>query len=71
VVSINHRAEDTDAEIQQLIERARQHGVKVISAALGRRRRGALEVAKEVVRLCEQPNYFKFLYEDSCRCGTR
>ena len=26
---------------------------------------GALEVAKEVVQQCEQPNYFKFLYEDS------
>jgi formate--tetrahydrofolate ligase len=26
---------------------------------------GAIEVAKEVVHQCEQPNYFKFLYEDS------
>ena len=66
VVSINHRAEDTDAEIQQLIERASHHGVKVITAkhfATGGA--GAVDVANEVVRLCEQPNYFKFLYEDS------
>ena len=64
VVSINHRAEDTDAEIQQLIERASHHGVKVISARhFAEGGAGALEVAKEVVHLCEQPNYFKFLYE--------
>ncbi len=66
VVSINHRAEDTDAEIQQLIERAGQQGVKVISAKhYAEGGAGALEVAKEVVRLCEQPNEFKFLYEDT------
>jgi formate--tetrahydrofolate ligase len=66
VVSINHRAEDTDAEIQQLIERAGQQGVKVISAKhFAEGGAGALEVAKEVVRICEQPNEFRFLYEDA------
>ena len=66
VVSINHRAEDTDAEIQQLIERAGQQGVRVISAKhYAEGGAGALEVAKEVVRICEQPNEFKFLYEDA------
>ena len=66
VVSINHRAEDTAAEIQQLIERAGQQGVKVISARhYAEGGAGALEVAKEVVRLCEQPNEFKFLYDDA------
>ena len=66
VVSINHRAEDTDAEIQQLIERASHHGVRVITARhFAEGGAGAVDVAKEVVRLCEQPNYFKFLYEDT------
>ena len=66
VVAINHRAEDTDAEIQQLIERASHHGVKVILARhFAEGGAGALEVAKEVVHLCEQPNYFKFVYEDT------
>jgi formate--tetrahydrofolate ligase len=66
VVSINHRAEDTEAEIQQLIERAGQQGVKVISAKhYAEGGAGAIEVAKEVVRLCEQPNEFKFLYDDA------
>ncbi|HVN98930.1 MAG TPA: formate--tetrahydrofolate ligase [Steroidobacteraceae bacterium] len=65
VVSINHRAEDTAAEIQQLIERAGQLGVKVISGKhFAEGGAGAVEVAHEVVRLCEQSNQFRFLYED-------
>jgi formate--tetrahydrofolate ligase len=65
VVSINHRAEDTDAEVQQLIERASHYGVKVINARhYAEGGAGALEVAKHVVELCEQPNKFKCLYED-------
>jgi formate--tetrahydrofolate ligase len=66
IVSINHRAEDTEAEIQQLIDRASHHGVKVINARhFAEGGAGALEVAKEVVLQCEQPNYFKFLYDDA------
>jgi len=66
VVAINHRAEDSDAEVQALIERGEHHGVKVILSrhfALGGE--GAVDLANEVVSLCEQPNYFKFVYEDS------
>jgi formate--tetrahydrofolate ligase len=66
VVSINHRAEDTAAEIAALQERAGHHGVKVINARhYAEGSAGAVDVAREVVRLCEQPNYFRFLYEDS------
>jgi formate--tetrahydrofolate ligase len=65
VVAINHRAEDTDAEIRVLIERAGHHGAKVI---LGRHYAeggaGAVDIAQEVLRLTEQPNAFKFVYED-------
>ena len=66
VVSINHRAQDTDAEVRALMEGIASQGVKVL---LGKHfaegGKGAVEVAQEVVRLCEQPNHFKFLYEDS------
>ena len=66
VVSINHRAQDTDAEVRALIEGVAAQGVKVI---LGKHfaegGKGAVEVAQEVVRLCEQPNHFKFAYEDA------
>ena len=66
VVSINSRAEDTEAETRLLIERMSTHGVKVIQARhYADGSAGAVEVAKEVVRLCEQPNHFHFVYEES------
>ncbi|MGE5721738.1 MAG: formate--tetrahydrofolate ligase, partial [Sphingomonadales bacterium] len=65
VVAINHRAEDTDAEVQALIERGEHHGVKVIlSKHFAEGGEGAVDLAHEVVKLCEQPNYLKFVYED-------
>ena len=66
VVSINSRAEDTDKETQLLIERMSKFGVKVIHARhYAEGSKGALEVAKEVVRLCDQPSEVKFVYEDT------
>ena len=66
VVSINHRAEDTDAEVKLLINSVAQHGVKVILARhFAEGGKGAVEVAREVVDLCSKPNGFKFVYEDS------
>ncbi|HUQ27466.1 MAG TPA: formate--tetrahydrofolate ligase [Usitatibacter sp.] len=65
VVSINHRTEDTDAEIKLLQDKMAHHGAKVIVArhwADGGK--GAVDVAKEVVRLCNEPNSFKYVYED-------
>ena len=65
VVSINHRAEDTAAEIQVLHERASHLGVKVVTAKhFAEGSAGATELAHEVVRLTEQPNYFTHLYPD-------
>ncbi len=65
VVSINHRAEDTPAEIQALHERASHLGVKVVTAKhFAEGSAGATELAHEVVRLTEQPNYFAHLYPD-------
>jgi len=66
VVSINHRAEDTDAELRELQEQVAHKGVKLLVARhYSEGSAGAVEVAKEVVRLCEQPGKFRFLYEDS------
>jgi len=65
VVSINHRTEDTEAEIALLQQALEPHGAKVVLArhwADGGR--GAAEVAHEVVRLCEQPSTFRFVYEE-------
>jgi formate--tetrahydrofolate ligase len=66
VVAINHRAEDTDAEIRSVVERAAHLGVKVLLARhFAQGGRGAVEVAEEVVRLCAAPNNFSFVYAES------
>jgi formate--tetrahydrofolate ligase len=65
LVAINHRVEDSDAELRWLMERATHHGVKVIVAKhYAEGGNGAIEVAKEVVELCGHANYFKFVYDE-------
>jgi formate--tetrahydrofolate ligase len=65
VVAINRRAEDSEREIAQLIERFAAQGVKVIGAThFAQGGPGALELAREVVRLCEQPNHFHYVYAE-------
>ena len=64
VVAINHRAEDTEAEVRVLQERLSHLDVKIIVAKhFAEGGKGAVEVAKEVVRLCEVPNNFRYVYE--------
>jgi formate--tetrahydrofolate ligase len=66
VVAINRRHDDTDAEIRLLSERGAALGVRVIPAThFAEGGKGAVELAREVVRLCGQPNKFHFVYEDS------
>jgi formate--tetrahydrofolate ligase len=65
-VAINRRAEDSEREIQLLIERMGPHGVRVIPAThFAEGGRGAVELAHEVVRLTEQPSRFRFVYPDN------
>ena len=66
VVSINHRTHDTEAELKLLVARCEKLGAKVVVArhwADGGK--GAADLAKMVVDMCEQPNNFTFVYEDS------
>ena len=66
VVAINHRAEDTPAEIDLLKASAAKHGVGVILARhWAEGGKGATELAQAVVQLCEQRNDFRFVYEDA------
>jgi formate--tetrahydrofolate ligase len=66
VVSINHRTEDTDEEVKLLMDKMAHHGAKVVLARhWAEGGKGAAEVAREVVKLCETPNSFKFVYEES------
>jgi formate--tetrahydrofolate ligase len=66
VVAVNHFTHDTDAEHALRRERLAGQGVSAVLvrhwAAGGR---GAADLAREVVRLCERPNRFAFVYEDS------
>jgi formate--tetrahydrofolate ligase len=65
IVSVNHRTHDTEAEVALLMDRVGKLGCKVVMAkhwADGGK--GAAEVAKEVVALCERPSNFKFVYPD-------
>ena len=66
VVAINHRTEDTDAEIELLRQSSAKYGVDVILAKhWAEGGAGATELAQAVVKLCEAPSTFKFAYEDA------
>jgi formate--tetrahydrofolate ligase len=65
VVSINHRTEDTDEEVKLLMDKMAHHGAKVVLARhWAEGGKGAADVARAVVELCEQPNDFKYVYEE-------
>ena len=64
VVAVNRFPTDTDAEVELVIEKCRELGVNVrLSTVWAEGGKGGVELAKEVVRLCEQPSDFKFSYE--------
>jgi formate--tetrahydrofolate ligase len=64
-VAINRRAEDSEREIQLLIDRIAPHDVRVVGAThFAQGGPGALELAREVVRLCDRPNDFRYVYPD-------
>ena len=63
-VAINKFPTDTDAEIGVIESECRKVGVSVIlSDAWAKGGSGAEELAREVVRLCEEENDFSFCYE--------
>ena len=65
VVAVNRFPTDTDSEIQFIIEKCRELGVNVVlSTVWANGGEGGIELAREVVRLCEceKPD-FRFSYE--------
>ena len=63
VVAINRFPTDTDAEIALIAEKCRKLGVNVcLSNVWAEGGNGAIELAQEVVRLCETPSTFEFSY---------
>lgn len=66
VVAINRFPFDSEAELQLIADKCKELGVNVaLSEVWGKGGDGGIELAKEVVRLCEEPSDFKFCYEDS------
>jgi formate--tetrahydrofolate ligase len=65
VVAINHRAEDTDAEVSALVAAAERAGAKaVVARHFAEGGAGAEELAREVVRLAGEPGELRFTYPD-------
>ena len=65
VVAINHRTEDTAAEIAMLEKACAVYGAQVVVAKhWAQGGAGAVDLAHAVVALCEQPNQFQFVYDD-------
>ncbi len=64
VVAINRFPTDTDAEIDLIIAKCKELGVNVIlSTVWAEGGNGGVELAKEVVRLCELENNFTYAYD--------
>ena len=64
VVAINRFPTDTEAELKLVEDKCRALGVNVaLSEVWGKGGEGGLALAEEVVRLCEQPNDFRFAYD--------
>ncbi|MCY7387379.1 MAG: formate--tetrahydrofolate ligase [Burkholderiales bacterium] len=66
VVAINHRTHDTEAELKVLVARCEKMGAKVVVAKhWAEGGKGAVDLANMVVDMCEQPNNFKFVYDEN------
>jgi len=66
VVSINKFTFDTEAELKLVTERMQKLGVQVVTAShWGEGGKGAAELAKIVVGLCDKPSSPSFVYEDA------
>ena len=64
VVAVNRFPTDTDAEINLVIEKCRELGVNVrLSTVWAEGGNGGIELAEEIVKLCEEKNDFTFSYE--------
>ena len=65
VVAVNRFPTDTDAEIALVIRKCKELGVNtVLSDVWAKGGEGGEELAREVVRLCEEENAFRFCYDE-------
>ena len=65
VVAINRFPTDTEKELELIAQKCKEYGANVsLSEVWAKGGEGGLDLAREVMRLCEQPNHFKPIYED-------
>jgi formyltetrahydrofolate synthetase len=66
VVAINRFTSDTDAEVELIRRRAKETGAEdaVLSEVWAKGGAGGAALAEAVVKACEKPTNFKFLYPD-------
>ncbi len=66
VVAINRFPTDTEAELELVRTKCAELGVNVaLSEVWGKGGAGGEELAKEVVRLCDEPSEMKFVYDEN------
>ncbi len=66
VVAINRFPTDSEAELELIRTKCKELGVNVaLSEVWGKGGDGGVELAKEVVRLCEEPNNFSYVYDSA------
>jgi len=65
VVAVNKFPTDTDAEVELVINKCKEIGINVVlSDVWAKGGDGGIDLAKEVIALCEKDNDFTFCYED-------
>lgn len=65
VVAVNAFPTDTAAELRMVEDKCRRLGVRVaLSEVWAKGGKGGKALAEEVVRLCQQPNSFRYCYDD-------
>ena len=66
VVAINRYLQDTDKEIKILEKRLKEKGVELsLTEVWAKGGKGAEDLAKKVIKLCDEKSDFKYMYEDS------
>lgn len=64
VVAVNRFPTDTEAEVELVAEKCRTHNVNVaLSEVWGKGGNGGIDLANEVVRLCDQPSKLTLSYD--------
>ena len=72
IVAINKFSTDTDAEIQLLSSALQKQGIKISLVESHQKGSiGAVDLAEKIVKLSEQPEDFKFIYEDEDTIKTK